>query len=163
MTEQNQQYQGVFDRLSAWLDKAAPDEMHSIRQWVNKAEEFIDAAADVSVNEYQLSVDSFKNDLLGFYRHYQQDAEESLYLDAVQEGMWQHLANMTDTTQVEWQEFLDDIDHDGVYRSGDVIGFGRLSCNGCGRVVDITHASTVIDCPKCGHNTYSRQLFKRNV
>ncbi|NMP16842.1 hypothetical protein [Thalassotalea sp. HSM 43] len=163
MAEKNQQYQSLFDRIGDWLNEAAPNEMNNVKQWVSKAEQLIDAAADVSVNEYQLSIDSFKHDLFGFYRHYQQDAEQSLYLVGLQEGMWQHLANMTDQTQVEWQEFLDDIDHDGVYKSGDLIGFGRIICTNCQHKMDITHACKVIDCPNCGHTSYIRQAFEHNI
>lgn len=159
MSEKNSNYQNVFDKIYLWLKDAKNDEVKSIVQWVNKADEFINAAEQVSINEYQLSVESFKQDLLGFYQHNKTDAENSLYLNAISEGMWQHLANMTDQTQVEWTELVDDFNHDGTYKTGDLIGFGRIQCQGCGRQVDVTHASTVIQCPSCGSNEYSRQAF----
>ena len=163
MADKNKAYQGVFDHMYEWLKSAAKEDVKYLNSWVDKVNDYINAAEDVSINNYGLSVESFKHDLLGFYRHYQADTENSLYLDTLGEGMWQHLANMTDQTQIEWQELLDDIEHDGVYKTGDVIGFGRIICNGCGRKVDITHASTVIQCPKCGANEYSRQMFEHNL
>ncbi|KGJ97181.1 zinc ribbon-containing protein [Thalassotalea sp. ND16A] len=159
MSEKNKEYQSVFDKIYLWLKDAKKSEIQSIQQWVNKADEIITAAEQVSINEYQLSVNSFKQDLLGFYQHNKDDAENSLYLTSISEGMWQHLAKMTDQTQIEWSELVDDFDHDGTYQTGDTIGFGRIQCQGCGRTVDITHASTVVQCPDCGGHEYSRQAF----
>lgn len=159
MSKKNTQYQSVFDSVYSWLKKAKPEEMKSIGQWLNKAEEVIQAAEDVSVNEYQLSLTSFKQDLLAFYQHNKNDAQKSLYLKTLGEGMWQHLAQMTDQTQVEWSELIDDFNHDGTYKTGDLIGFGRIVCQDCGRAVDITHASVVIQCPDCGCNDYTRHAL----
>ncbi|MDN3652562.1 hypothetical protein QWY77_07260 [Thalassotalea ponticola] len=163
MSEKKQHYDSLVERVNDWLGQAAPAEMKSIEQWVEKAEQLLDAAAQVSVTEYQLSIDSFKRDLLGFYHSYQHDAQHSTYLANLQEGMWHHLANLTDQTQIEWAEFVADVEHDGVYKTGDVIGFGQLVCMQCRHVIDICHATEVTDCPKCGHNRFIRQAFEHNI
>lgn len=159
MTKPNPNYQSVFDKVYDWMKEAKNEELNSISQWVSKAEEFISAAEALSVNEYQLSVADFKQDLLGFYRQNKEDADNSLYLKSIQEGMWQHLAKMTDQSQVEWAELVDDFEHDGAYQEGDVIGFGQLICQNCAHEVDILHASTVVSCTNCGHTKFSRKAF----
>lgn len=167
MSKQNEHYQGVFDKVYAWLQQAKKDEVKSIMNWVSKADDIIKAAEKLSVDEYQLSVDDFKRDLLGFYRHSQQQTsaefKQSLYVATLQEGMWQHLANMTDLAQVEWSELIDDFNHDGVYRTGDVIGFGTIVCQNCNKHFDILHASTVIPCPDCGANDFTRICYEVSV
>ncbi|WP_371377082.1 zinc ribbon-containing protein [Thalassotalea aquiviva] len=159
MNKPNQQYQNVFDKISRWLKEASKDEKLSIMNWVHQADEYIKAAEDISVNEYQLSVKDFKRDLLGFYKSLKQDAEQSLYLKSLQEGMWQHLAHMTDQSQVEWSELLEDFNHDGVYQAGEVIGFGQIICQQCQHQIDIHHATTILPCPKCQGKTFTRKGF----
>ncbi|WP_068547486.1 zinc ribbon-containing protein [Thalassotalea crassostreae] len=155
----NQQYQSLFDKVYLWLKAAKDSEVKSVNQWVNKAEQVLDAAEELSVNEYQLSIKSFKQDLLGFYRHNKNDAKDSLYLTSLGEGMWQHLAKITDQTQIEWTELVDDFDHDGIYRTGDLIGFGQIQCHACSHSFDITHATNLSDCPHCGGSEFSRHSF----
>ena len=167
MNKKNENYQGVFDKIYTWLQQATKDEIKSIMNWVRKAEEVIKAAEHLSVNEYQLSVDDFKRDLVGLYRQSQQQTSEefkqSLYVTALQEGMWQHLANMTDLAQIEWSELIDDFNHDGVYHAGDVIGFGTIVCQNCNKHFDILHASTVIPCPDCGATEFTRTSYEVSV
>ena len=160
MADKNPQYQGLFDKIYDWLRTASNADKSKVSQWVNKAEEFINAAEQLSVSEYQLSLTNFKQDLLAFYNQQKQDANNSLYLQSINEGMWQQLAHITDQTQIEWSELVDDFEHDGVYHSGDLIGFGRVSCEQCGHIIDITHASKLINCLECGSNKYNRQAFE---
>lgn len=159
MNKPNSDYQDVFDKIYLWLQKAKQDELNSIKSWVAKAEEVIDAAEELSINEFQLSVDSFKQDLVGLYKLNQQDADNSLYLRSLQEGLWQKLAQMTDQSQVEWSELVDDFSHDGIYHEGDSIGFGQLVCRNCQHEVDIYHAVTIVACTECGSTEFSRKAF----
>lgn len=160
MAKENPEYQSVFDKVYDWLQQAKKDEVAHIMNWVAKANEYIKAAEDISVNEYQLSVDDFKRDLFGFYSANKQAEPQSLYVKSLKEGMWQHLSHMTDQSQVEWSELVDDFEHDGVYKTGDAIGFGRLECQQCGQSVDILHASTVTSCITCSGNSFIRTPLK---
>ncbi|TRX57358.1 zinc ribbon-containing protein [Thalassomonas sp. M1454] len=160
MAKANPEYQSVFDQIYDWLKQAKKDEVAQIMNWVEKANEYIKAAEAISVNEFQLSVDDFKRDLFGFHHNSQPKQEQSLYLQSVKEGMWQHLADMTDQSQVEWSELLDDFEHDGIYKTGDAIGFGQLECQQCGQSVDILHASTVTSCITCAGNEFKRKPLK---
>ena len=70
--------------------------------------------------------------------------------------MWANLAQLTDKSQVEWAELVDDFEHDGIYKVGDVIGFGELVCQQCNEKVHIMHASEVVACAKCGGESFTR-------
>ncbi|MGR5404709.1 zinc ribbon-containing protein, partial [Vibrio mediterranei] len=48
----------------------------------------------------------------------------------------------------------------GVYSSGEMIGLGILVCEQCGHKTEYNHPTTISDCPKCGHSTFSRQPLK---
>jgi len=70
--------------------------------------------------------------------------------------MWASIAHLTDKSQVEWAELVDDFEHDGIYKIGDTIGFGELVCQQCNEKTHIMHASEVVVCVKCGGDTFTR-------
>ncbi|WP_394175460.1 zinc ribbon-containing protein [Thalassotalea litorea] len=157
MSEKHPEYQSFYERMSKWLHELREDEGKTFKNLVEKGEEYLQAAEDLSVNEYQLSVQGFKNDLRQFYQEYKQQAEQSPYLKNLREGVWMQLAKMTDKSQVEWSELEDDLEHKGIYHSGELIGFGQLRCINCDHTVVIVHPSKIIPCVKCNAQEFERQ------
>lgn len=47
----------------------------------------------------------------------------------IKESLWQELADITDKTQLEWREVFRDLNHHGVYHSGEVVGLGNPCAN----------------------------------
>ena len=43
----------------------------------------------------------------------------------IKESLWRELADITDKTQLEWREVFQDLNHHGVYHSGEVVGLGN--------------------------------------
>ncbi len=91
-----------------------------------------------------------------FYKQYQNDAEHSLMLGLLEEQFWQSLSQITDRSQVEWAELTDDFNHQGIYKTGDLIGFGELRCTHCQHTLSFYHLSTVPQCPECGKTAFKR-------
>ncbi|TLU67708.1 hypothetical protein FE810_01805 [Thalassotalea litorea] len=156
MSEKHPKYQSFYKRMSKWLTELREDEEKSFKTLVEKGEEYLQAAEDLSVNEYQLSLQGFKNDLQQFYQEYKQQAEQSLYLKNIREGIWFQLAQLTDKSQVEWSELEEDFEHKGIYHSGELIGFGQLRCIQCEHKVDIVHPSKIIPCVQCNGEEFER-------
>ncbi|MDI5677483.1 hypothetical protein MJL30_38810, partial [Salmonella enterica subsp. enterica serovar Anatum] len=50
---------------------------------------------------------------------------EAGFLPGIKESLWQELADITDKTQLEWREVFQDLNHHGVYHSGEVVGLGN--------------------------------------
>ncbi|QDP00846.1 zinc ribbon-containing protein [Thalassotalea sp. PS06] len=156
MSEKHPKYQSFYERMSNWLKEFREEEEKTIENLVEKGEEYLQAAEDLSVNEYQLSLQGFKNDLQQFYQEYKEQANQSVYLKNIREGIWLQLAQMTDKSQVEWTELEEDFQHKGIYHSGELIGFGQLRCVSCGHKIDVLHASKIIPCVKCDGEEFER-------
>ncbi|TKB43439.1 zinc ribbon-containing protein [Thalassotalea mangrovi] len=156
MSEKNSSYQNFYDKLSKWFSELRDEEQKTVAKLIEKGEEYLEAAEDLSVNEYQLSLQAFKNDLRQFIEENRQQADQSIYLKNLRESLWSQLAQMTDKTQVEWSELEQDFEHKGIYHSGELIGFGQLRCVGCDHQIEVLHASTIIPCVKCGGKEFER-------
>ena len=69
-----------------------------------------------------------KRDLEEFARSYEEsheDDSDSVFMRVIKESLWQELADITDKTQLEWREVFQDLNHHGVYHSGEVVGLGN--------------------------------------
>ena len=64
--------------------------------------------------------------------------------------MGEHLSQITDRTQVEWAELIDDFQHQGVYYQGEYVGMGRYRCSQCQHSIDYTHPAELLSCSHCG-------------
>jgi len=75
-------------------------------------------------------------------------------------SIWQGLLEITDKTKVEWVELFQDLEHQGLYKAGDMIGLGILVCENCGHHVEYNHPTEIVPCIRCGNTAFSRQPLK---
>ncbi|MBO9491609.1 zinc ribbon-containing protein [Endozoicomonas sp. G2_1] len=156
--------QGLFDRvyrqLSVWLEDVNQHELVSLIELVEKTKQYLHAAEQIPEQQLQQFTDNLQHDLVDFYHQYQDQSRGSTYLGLLTENWWAQLALMTDKTQVEWAELLEDFEHRGEYREGDYIGFGELVCDSCHHSTHVYHYSQVIACPHCGGKHFIRKALK---
>lgn len=65
------------------------------------------------------------------YEESLKEESDSVFMRVIKESLWQELADITDKTQLEWREVFQDLNHHGVYHSGEVVGLGNLVCEKC--------------------------------
>lgn len=53
------------------------------------------------------------------------------------------LLDITDRTKVEWVELFADLEHQGLYQAGDMIGLGVLICDQCGHKTEFNHPTEI--------------------
>ncbi|MFU0446348.1 zinc ribbon-containing protein [Pseudocitrobacter faecalis] len=94
------------------------------------------------------------------YSESQDDEEDSVFLRVIKESIWQELADITDKTQLEWREVFQDLNHHGVYHSGEVVGLGNLVCEKCHFHLAIYTPDVLPLCPKCGYDQFQRRPFE---
>ncbi|GAA0822432.1 zinc ribbon-containing protein [Colwellia sp. D2M02] len=160
MAQQDDYFAEVYRALNSWLNKVKVEQKPRINELMAQAKLYAVALEHMSEEKLQQFSDNLKYDLYDFYQLNRKQAQDSLYLTLLNEALWENLAGLTDKAQVEWFELIDDFSHDGVYRQGDIIGFGELACNECDEVVHITHRSEVQVCSHCGHDTFTRVPLK---
>jgi len=156
MTEKKEYLMEVYQNLSDWLDEMKEIQKPRINELVNQAKAYAKTAEGMTEEKLNQFVDNLMYDLHDFYQLNQAEIKHSIYLDLLNERMWASLAHLTDKSQVEWAELVDDFEHDGIYNIGDTIGFGELVCQQCNEKTHIMHASEVVVCVKCGGDTFTR-------
>lgn len=122
---------------------------------MEKSSQVMTAASDLTKDEIALIRAYINADLQDFAQQYQQSQTSPLML-ALNDTLWHRLLDITDKTQIEWQELFDDIEHHGSYQSGDVIGLGYLVCEHCGNKVEYTHPTVIDRCHQCHHDHFMR-------
>lgn len=160
MNNKKEYLMDVYKDLSNWLDEMSEIQKPKVIELVKRALLYAKAAEDMSEEKINQFTDNLKYDLYDFYQQNQAEVKDSTYLSLLNESLWSNLAKLTDKSQVEWAELVEDFDHDGIYKTGDIIGFGELVCEQCDETMQITHIGEVIDCTKCGNNTFTRTPFE---
>ena len=156
MAEKKEYLMEVYQNLNAWLDEVKEIQKPKINELIKQAKLYAKAAEDMSEEKLSQFADNLNHDLHDFYKQNQSQAKHSIYLGLLNEALWSNLAQLTDKSQVEWAELVDDFEHDGVYHSGDIIGFGELECQHCQQTLTIMHASELGVCAQCGGETFTR-------
>ena len=136
--------------------KHSPDELNNK---IETSSKYAKAANDMTKDELALISAYVKSDLKEFSENYEESKSGPFYL-MVANSIWHGLLEITDRTKVEWVELFQDLEHQGLYKTGDMIGLGILVCENCGYKVEYNHPTEVVNCIKCGNNGFSRQPLK---
>ena len=146
----------IYQDLSNWLDEMKELQKPRVTELIKRAKLYAEAAENMSEEKINQFTDNLRHDLHDFYQQNQSQAKHSIYLGLLNEKLWANLAQLTDKSQVEWTELLEDFEHDGIYHTGDIIGFGELVCQQCDEKIHIMHVSEVAACAKCGGTSFTR-------
>ncbi len=160
MGKKAQEISNFYQNITDWIKETKDHEITQMVDLVEQAKAYLIAAESIPQEKIKQFIDSFVYDLNEFYQHNQAQVQSSLYLALMNESLWQSLASMTDKSQVEWSELMDDFKHDGIYHVGDYIGFGELACQRCQHKVEINHLSQVTACIECGGEQFIRHALK---
>ena len=153
----NDFFSQIYGRLSNWLTDVKRHELTHVVELVEHSKMLLRAAEQLPEEKIDQFVDNLVYDLKEFYLQHQQEAKHSLYLSLMSESFWAVMANITDKSQVEWAELLDDFEHDGLYQQGDIIGFGIIECTQCQKTLQISHLTKISECLHCGHHYFFRK------
>lgn len=150
-------FSDFYQDMSDWLTDVKKHEVTQLVELVEQAKSIILAMEELPESRVKQFVANFKYDLQEFYAQNQKEVKHSIYLSLMKESFWAIMANITDKSQVEWAEIPDDFQHNGVYSTGDVIGFGMLECQQCHKATAVTHMTVVEKCIYCGHDRFIRE------
>lgn len=134
-----------------------------IDKLVAQARERVSQTGELTRTEVDELIRAVRRDLEEFaisYHESQSDPESSVFMRVIKESIWQELADITDKTQLEWREVFQDLNHHGVYQSGEVVGLGNLVCEKCHFHLAMYSPDVLSRCPKCGHDQFQRRPFE---
>ncbi len=127
-----------------------------LSQFIQRTEAYLEAAGDLTRDEIALISQYVRRDLSQFA-----DApggyKDSAFYAALKESIWGGLLELTDRSQLEWQELLADVSHKGIYRAGDMMGLGVLVCEQCGHRRNVLHPEKLTPCVQCGGESFTRE------
>lgn len=130
---------------------------------VEQARQRVSQTGELTRTEIDELTRAIRRDLEEFARSYgesQDELTDSVFLRVIKESIWQELADITDKTQLEWREVFQDLNHHGVYHSGEVVGLGNLVCEKCHYHLAVYTPDVLPLCPKCGHDHFHRRAFE---
>ncbi|PIJ48792.1 hypothetical protein BL250_02465 [Erwinia sp. OLTSP20] len=134
------------------IDKLMQHAQHELADWPG-----------LQPHQPEQILQALRRDLSEFARSYQENqAEEfsdSVFMRVIRQSLWKELADITDRSQLEWHDVFEDLNHHGVYHSGEVVGLGKLVCERCQFTREIYTPETLAHCPQCGHDSFYRQPF----
>lgn len=159
MNKVAQYYRELVTSLSERLRNGERD----IDALVAQARERVIKTGELTRIEVDELTRAVKRDLEEFAMSYEESLEEesdSVFMRVIKESLWQELADITDKTQLEWREVFQDLNHHGVYHSGEVVGLGNLVCEKCHFHLAIYTPEVLPLCPKCGHDQFQRRPFE---
>jgi len=135
-------------------------EQHDINEFVEQGMQAYRYVSDISEQQLNEIEQQLRDDLTAFVEGKASDpssGNQSLERLAMQETLWQWLWKISDNSQVEWQGVADDLQHAGIYQSGELVGLGRLECNKCQHQVFHYHPDILSTCTDCNNDTFIRQ------
>ncbi|GKW15887.1 hypothetical protein PEC301937_18360 [Pectobacterium carotovorum subsp. carotovorum] len=127
------------------------------------ARKTLQESSELTQKEIEQVIQAVQRDLEEFARSYNESQDEftdSVFMRVIKESLWQELADITDKTQLEWREIFKDVNHHGVYHSGEVVGLGNLVCENCHHHIAFYTPEVLPLCPKCSHDLFHRQPFQ---
>ncbi len=146
MSEPIRRYEQWLEQLDVKLQKLSDKPLESMAELLDVVADYMQATVDLTAYESRLFVETF-------FRQQQDQQLPSLW----PEQLWQQLSTITDKTQVEWQELPIDLQHQGHYLEGEVVGMGQYHCERCGAVQTHFHPAALLSCTECQHVRFIRQ------
>lgn len=131
-----------YRELVASLSERLRNGERDIDALVEQARQRVMQTGELTRTEVDELTRAVRRDLEEFAMSYEESQEDSVFLRVIKESLWQELADITDKTQLEWREVFQDLNHHGVYHSGEVVGLGNLVCEKC-------HYHLAVYTPEC--------------
>ncbi|MEN5016337.1 zinc ribbon-containing protein [Erwinia sp. Eh17-17] len=159
MNKVAQYYRELVSSLTLRLERGERD----IDTLVESARQRMNNRGELTPGEIDDVSRAVRRDLEEFARSYAENQDElsdSVFMRVIRQSIWKELADITDKSQLEWREVFQDLNHHGVYQSGEVVGLGNLVCEGCQFTRAIYTPEVLTRCPECNHDQFVRQPFE---
>lgn len=162
MAKHERGYRALLQQLRERLELAGEVQTRQLNELIKKSEAYLEAAGDLTKDEWALISRALRRDMEAFSEHYlihREEVDRSVWLQNIRESVWHWLTDLCDRSQIEWTELTDDLEHQGEYRAGELVGYGVLVCTNCGHKTEIYHPAALPACLVCGGQHFTRVPF----
>jgi len=157
MNKKPHTYNSYYADFLSWIEDTKQHELTQLIDLVEHAKVWLKSAESIPEEKCLQFIDNLTLDLQEFYQQSRTEIKHSLYSKIVEESFWSNVSHMTDQTQVEWAELMEDFEHKGLYHVGEFVGFGEVECLSCHNVQSIFHLVELTPCIKCEGITFTRK------
>ncbi|QFU24024.1 zinc ribbon-containing protein [Shewanella eurypsychrophilus] len=127
---------------------------------VTNRAEFLSIKDRAKENELALVEQFLKRDIAAYLQQKNDtDLSHSPTVITAESTLWHWLSSITDRSQIEWHEVLQDFKHQGLYQSGEVVNQGTMVCTHCGHEMKIEFPGIIPDCPQCDKSEFTREAL----
>ncbi|MPY22820.1 hypothetical protein FM037_06275 [Shewanella psychropiezotolerans] len=127
---------------------------------VTNSKDFLSIKDRAKDNELALVEQFLKRDIANFLHEKNDlDLSHSPTMITVENTLWHWLSSITDRSQIEWHEVLQDFKHQGHYQSGEIVNQGNMVCTHCGHEMRIEFPGIIPDCPQCDKSDFIREAL----
>ncbi|MBZ9612924.1 zinc ribbon-containing protein [Rheinheimera maricola] len=149
-------YQQWLQDFNHSLEQSERRQLDNMVSFVEHLKAYVKAGKELSAYETTLFMETLKRQWQD-NQIQQEQADDSSAPSLWPEALWQELSNITDKSQLEWQELAQDFKHQGVYYQGEIVGMGRYRCSKCLQHIDYTHPAELLACSHCGAVQFFRE------
>ncbi|ABV38082.1 protein of unknown function DUF1451 [Shewanella sediminis HAW-EB3] len=127
---------------------------------VTSSKEYLSLKDRAKANELALVEQFLKRDIAAYLQEKNDtDLSHSPTMITVESTLWHWLSGITDRSQIEWHEVIQDFKHQGHYMSGEIVGQGIMVCTNCGHEMRIEFPGVIPDCPQCDKGEFTREAL----
>jgi len=127
---------------------------------VTSSKEYLSLKERAKGNELALVEQFLKRDIAAYLQEKNDtDLSHSATMITVENTLWHWLSGITDRSQIEWHEVIQDFKHQGHYMSGEIVGQGIMVCTHCGHEMRIEFPGVIPDCPQCDASEFTREAL----
>ncbi|WP_213995686.1 hypothetical protein [Arsukibacterium sp.] len=159
MSDFYKKYQRWLAEFNRNLQQNPDNYDNQLVKFADTLKAYLKAGKELSAYETRLFIETLKRQWHEQEQDTQKDipAAEQAAPSLWPEALWQELSNITDKTQLEWQELTQDFKHQGVYYQGEMVGMGRYRCSNCYQHIDYTHPAELLPCSNCDGVQFYRE------
>ncbi len=157
---EDKHYASLLGHLNDWISKGYQDKSLPLSELFEKAGGYVQAAGDMTREEWHKLEDYLKRDMAHLSDELEQDAQSSYWWQSTKVKLWQLLGELSDKNKLEQLEMLDDIEHRGLYQAGEMVAIGELVCERCRARYPVYFAQKINPCVECGHKVFIRHGHK---
>jgi len=159
MNKVTRYYRELISALTLRLERGEKD----ITALTEEARQYLSGREELTADETEEVLRALRRDLAEFARSYAEQAkeqDESVFMRVLRQSIWKELLDITDKSQLEWQDIFQDLRHHGVYQIGEIVGLGNLVCEKCQFTRAIYTPEILTRCSACGHDQFQRKPFE---
>ncbi|WOT05932.1 zinc ribbon-containing protein [Shewanella youngdeokensis] len=153
-------YEALFQQIKEQYSKDNSLTVKSLYRQTQSSKQFLAIKQQAKEEELALVEQFLKRDIASFLQEKNaKDLNHSPTMITIENTLWHWLSEITDRSQLEWHEVVQDFKHQGQYQTGEIVGQGTMVCAACGHETKIEFPSVLPDCIECDHSLFTREAL----